>query len=358
MRVFLTVSQSLFIGAAACAFALGCAQGSGERLHEFPDLAKIDEWDAPEPGYAPKGSPVEKHGWLRVEGLNLVDASGEPVQLRGVSSMWLHWDTRNLATNLDGMQWMRDNWKISLFRGAMGVEQGGYLTSRMTMLSKMRRIIQNSIDSGLYVLVDWHAHKAHLSVEEAKEFFQLITEEFGEYPNLIYETFNEPDDPRNITWSEVIKPYHEAVLPVIRERAPKSVVILGTPQWSQLVNHAAKDPVKADNIMYALHFYSCTHTGWLRDIADEALSLGAPLFVTEWGATTADGGVESKEVCSDDGLLWHEWMNKNNISWAAWKLDSCADASCFFSGNVSSSGGWSSNLAGHGPFVVERLLAE
>lgn len=359
MRVLTSVSHGLFAGAWSAAVLLGCQPGTGEPLEQYPDLAKIDEWIAPDPGNAPAGSPVAQHGWLSVEGLNLVNEAGEPVQLRGVSSMWLNWDGRGFGTNFEGLEWMRDNWNLTVFRAAMGVEEdGGYLSSRSTMTSKVRRIIQNSIDLGVYVLVDWHDHNAHLHLEDAKEFFSIITEEFGEYPNLIYETYNEPLHPSMVTWADHIKPYHEEVLPVIREKAPKSVAILGTPQWSQLVDQAAMDPVAAENIMYTLHFYSCTHTAWLREIADEALALGAPLFVTEWGATTADGGVEDKEVCSDEGALWHDWMDQHKISWAAWKLDSCSDASCFFSGNVQPSGGWTSGLGGHGPFVVDRLLAD
>jgi aryl-phospho-beta-D-glucosidase BglC (GH1 family) len=336
-----------------------CARGEDPPIEVFPGLSKIDEWDAPDPEKAPEGSPVANNGWLRVDGLNLVNEEGTKVQLRGVSSMWLNWDMRGYGTNKDGMKFMRDEWGITLFRAAMGVEEsGGYIGSPTTMRNQVRLIVQNAIDLGVYVLVDWHDHNAHKHLDESKEFFEEITAEFGAYPNVIYETYNEPLHPNEVSWADDIKPYHEAILPVIRKEAPNSIAILGTPQWSQLVDTAAKDPVDAQNIMYTLHFYSCTHTDWLRETADEALALGAPLFVTEWGATAADGGVQDKTVCSDEGMLWHDWMNQNNISWAAWKLDACTDASCFFASGASPSGGWSeANLQGHGGFVVERLLA-
>jgi aryl-phospho-beta-D-glucosidase BglC (GH1 family) len=336
-----------------------CAKGTDPEVRAFAEAPDADEWEVKDPNSPPAGTPVATHGWLSVNGLNLVDAAGTPVQLRGVSSMWLNWDKRGYGTNKDGMKFMRDNWNMTLFRAAMGVEEdGGYKTSRASMMNQVRAIIQNAIDLGVYVLVDWHDHNAHMNVKEAKEFFDDITAEYGEYPNLIYETFNEPLHPRDVSWTDDIKPYHEEVLPVIRAGSPKSVAILGTPQWSQLVADAAADPLDATNIMYTLHFYSCTHTEWLREIADTALAMGAPLFVTEWGATTADGGVEDKTVCSDEGMLWHDWMNKNNISWAAWKLDACTDASCFFSSGAATSGGWTdATLQGHGKFVVERLLA-
>lgn len=357
MSARFSVSRGYCCLALGASLLAGCQQGEGRPLERYPELAEVEEWIAPELGDVPEGSPVALHGKLRVEGQTLVDEAGQPVQLRGVSSMWLNWDGRGFATNFDGLKYMRDNWNLSLFRAAMGVEEdGGYLSDRATMTLKVRRIIQNAIELGVYVLVDWHDHNAQMHPEDAERFFTEITEEFGEFPNLIYETFNEP---LKVSWSEELKPYHERLLPVIRKNAPDSVVILGTPQWSQLVDEAAADPIDAENIMYTLHFYSCTHTEWLREIADTALSLGAPLFVTEWGATAADGGVQMKDVCSDEGMLWYDWMKEHNISWAAWKLDSCTDTSCFFSGSVSTSGGWSgSALSGHGPFVVERLLAD
>jgi endoglucanase len=41
--------------------------------------------------------------------------------------------------------------------------------------------------------------------------------------------------------------------------------------------------------MYALHFYSGTHTSWLRDKANTARSAGLALYVTEFGTSQASG---------------------------------------------------------------------
>jgi endoglucanase len=53
---------------------------------------------------------VEKHGQLRVQGNRIVDKSGAPVQLRGMSLFWSQWIPKyyNAAT----IQWLRDDWKI------------------------------------------------------------------------------------------------------------------------------------------------------------------------------------------------------------------------------------------------------
>ena len=46
---------------------------------------------------------------------------------------------------------------------------------------------------------------------------------------------------------------------------------------------AANDPLPYSNIMYACHFYTGTHTQWLRDKIDNALSKGIAVFISEWG---------------------------------------------------------------------------
>jgi endoglucanase len=49
--------------------------------------------------------------------------------------------------------------------------------------------------------------------------------------------------------------------------------------------------------MYTLHFSSWTHGSGLRDKANAALNRGLPLFVPEWDATHADGGMDGR-VCT------------------------------------------------------------
>jgi len=109
--------------------------------------------------------------------------------------------------------------------------------------------------------------------------------------------------------------------------------------------------------MYTLHFYACEHTQWLRDGADAALALGLPLFVTEWGATDADGGVATPRVCEDEAALWFAWLDEHRVSWAAWKLDGCAESSCLLRTGTRPAGPFGDEqLQGHGFFVRDRLL--
>src|SRR5690606_12802512 len=68
---------------------------------------------------------VDLYGQLRVTDGQLVSEGGEPVQLKGASSMWLNWETTGYAENLEGLMWLRDHWNLSVIRAAMGVDAGG-----------------------------------------------------------------------------------------------------------------------------------------------------------------------------------------------------------------------------------------
>ncbi len=257
------------------------------------------------------------------------------MQLKGVSSQWLDFESRALPESKAALEYARDHWKLSVIRAAMGTEMNlGYLTSasaKATMQGKVETIIQNAIDLGLYVIVDWHTSAAVTATTtqqpDAVAFFTDIAQKFGTSPNVIYEPFNEP---RRVT-SQQIKPYHEAVVAAIRAVDPDNLIVLGTPTFSQDVDIAAQDPVAGTNLLYTLHFYACTHRQSLRDKGDAARALGAALFVTEFGATPSDGGTPGNGdniVCEGEADNWFAWMAQRNISGASWKLDRCADTSC------------------------------
>lgn len=307
-------------------------------------------------------TPVERHGQLKVEGGKLVDKSGNPVQLKGPSSMWLNWEAKKFAEDKQGLQYLRDNWNASLVRAAMGIDttdtmDNDYLRAPDIAKGQVNQIVQNAIDLGMYVIIDWHDGKAETRTEAAKTFFTEMATKWGSYPNVIYETFNEPT---RQDWTTVLKPYHEAVIEAIRAVDKDNIIVLGTPNWSQFVDVAAENPVTTStNLMYTLHFYSCTHDVKIRDLGAAALAKGLPIFVTEWGATHADGGTpKNPALCLEEAQLWHDWMNENKISWAAWKWDQCADTTCYFKPDetVTTTGPWTDDvLYGHTPFVRDRM---
>jgi endoglucanase len=241
------------------------------------------------------------------------------------------------------------------------------------MQTKVDTIVQNAIDLGVYVIIDWHTGNAIKNNQQADAvaFFTAMATKWGSYPNVIYEPFNEP--PKGATWA-TIKPYHEAVVAAIRAVDPDNLIVMGTPTYSQDVDIAAADPVVGTNLLYTLHFYACTHKQALRDKADAAIALGAALFITEFGATPADGGVVKSgdnNICEGETNSWFSWMSTNNISGASWKLDTCTDSSCILMPTAAVNGPWTDDVlttdagdpaidggvqgGGHGLFIVNWL---
>ncbi|MCZ7374773.1 cellulase family glycosylhydrolase [Micromonospora sp. WMMC250] len=298
------------------------------------------------------GTPVERHGQLRVCGTTMCDRSGARVQLRGISSMWLNWETAPYAENLSALRWMRDNWNLQVIRAAMGVEPAGaYLSDPNKARTQVETIINNAVTAGVYVIVDWHAHEAQNNQSQAVAFFGDLARRYGHLPNVIWEPYNEP---LQVSWTNVIKPYHQAVVSAIRAADPDNIVVLGTPTWSQDVDVAAASPVSGTNLMYTLHFYSCTHGSALRAKGDAAIRAGLALFVTEWGASNADGGLDGRS-CLPEAQSWIDWMRANGISWTAWKLDVGTDTTNLLSPGAPVTGGWNNYLHGHAPFVVANM---
>jgi endoglucanase len=327
-------------------------------------------------------NPVAMHGQLKVVGTTLEDQSGAPVQLKGVSSQWLNYESKTFPESKSAIQYARDNWKLSVIRAAMGVDASqGYLGTTAAnanmagMLSKVNTIVQNAIDLGIYVIVDWHTSDAvktngTTQTTQASDFFTMMATQYGSTPNIIYEDYNEPT---GVTWAQ-IKPYHQAIVAAIRAVDPDNLIVLGTPNWSQDVDLAAADPVAGTNLLYTLHFYACTHGQSLINKANTALTMGLPLFITEFGATPSDGGVVKNgdnDVCEPETNVWFSWMAQNNISGASWKLDQCTDSSCILTADAPIDGPWTDNYltqdtggtpidggekgGGHGQFIVNWM---
>jgi len=298
-------------------------------------------------------TPVELNGHLQVVGTQLQNEDGEQLQLKGISSMWLNWESKAYAEDATALRWMRNNWKLSVIRAAMGVEPGGaYLDLPDVAKGQVYAVVDNAIEAGVYVIVDFHAHEAHLHQDEAVAFFSEVAAKYAGVPNVIYEPFNEP---KGIGWP-ALKQYHEAVVAAIREQDEEALIVLGTPNYSQDVDKAAADPVDGSNLLYTLHYYSCTHKASFRQKGETALAFGAALFVTEWGASDASGGTNG-ELCLEEAQVWDDWLNAHKISWTAWKLDGCEpDSTCLLVPGAPVDGGWTDEyLHGHARFVRGRL---
>lgn len=251
---------------------------------------------------------------LHVAGTALLNADGDTVRLTGPSLGWhSNWGR---FYNEGTLRALKEKWGANVTRAAIGAHESGdcvrtFDTDSAYAVDCAIAAIDGAIANDMYIICDWHSHNN--TAEDAKKFFKVITEKYGDSPNIIYEIWNEPLD---VEWSGV-KEYAADVIPVIREKAPSSVIIVGTPKWDQDVDVAAESPIEGKNLMYALHFYAGTHKDWHREKADKAIAAGLPIFISECGSMdcTGDGPIDY-----ESWNAWIDWANKNNISVVMWDI--------------------------------------
>lgn len=298
-------------------------------------------------------TPVEKYGQLKIFNGKVSDQQGNPVVLRGMSLFWSGYPEGSPFYNAQTIQELRDEWCVDVVRAAMSVETGNtnYVSNKSQEYQKIKTVIDACIQLGLYVVVDFHSHNAPNYLNQAKDFFTDIANEYGNLPNILYEPYNEPISQ---DWSSVIKPYHNEIVSTIRAIDPDNIIICGTRNYSQEVDEAANDPVSGTNIAYTLHYYAYSHRASLRQKAINAMSKGAALFVTEYGTCHAsgDGNYDPAE-----SQIWWDFLEEHQLSSCNWSVSNKGETSAILTPGTWSSNNWSSNQITQSGQLVKNYLS-
>ncbi|RZK80632.1 MAG: glycoside hydrolase family 5 protein [Pedobacter sp.] len=295
---------------------------------------------------------VKQNGQLSISNGKVVNQHLKPPQLRGISMFWSIWEGKKYY-NPDVINWLKVDFNVSMVRLAMAIEhEHGYLKDPEGQYKIITRCIDEAINSGLYVIVDWHDHHADQHLDQSKEFFTRISKRYAGQPNIIYEIFNEPE---KVSWP-VVKAYAIAVIKEIRKHDQKNLIVVGSPSWDQDVDIAAKDPITGfENIAYSFHFYASDqwHQDKLRRKADIAIASKLPLFITEWGVgeATGNGKFDIKQT-----EAWLQWMEQHQLSWANWSLADKTETTAILNPGASPKGGWKEeNLSKAGIYIRTKL---
>ncbi len=317
----------------------------------------------PDPGPAPSRpsgfiGAAERWGHLQVVDGQLRDETGTPVQLRGVSTHGLQWYPPRVGYTIPRLAY---DWGVDVVRPAMYVEDykdgshwGGYVEQSDYMKREVVATIDDAIESGIYVIVDWHIHNDPTQFTTlAIDYFTEMAQRYGDSPNVIYEICNEPE---YVSW-DVVKQYANEVIPAIRQVDPDNLILVGTPNWCQDVHVVADEPLDAENVAYSLHFYAGAHGQWLRDQADYALGKGLPLFVSEWGTSNYSGGTDGLIYLAESDT-WMNWVEDRGLSWINWSFSNKNETSAALRPGVSLAGPWdTAALSESGRYVRGRLQA-
>ena len=294
-------------------------------------------------------------GKLRVVDGKLCGADGKPAMLRGVS-------THSLISSEDYLnealfRELSEEHGVNVVRLAMytyGVGIVGYCAKgdRERHEKDIGKGVELAKLEDMYAIIDWHIlsdgdPNAHL--DDAKAFFGKMVERYAGYENVLYEICNEPN---GVDWAAV-RSYAEQVIPVIREKDPDAVVIVGNPDWSKDLESVAADPLDYENVLYTLHFYSASHGQDLRDRVERVSRSGLPVFVTEFGVTSSSGGFPRDLESAD---LWIDLLEREGISWCMWSFSAVSEpCSALRSGTIRYSGFAREDYSPTGEWLLDTL---
>lgn len=266
---------------------------------------------------------------LNVSGTKLVNEEGKEIQLKGLSTHGIAWFPQYINSNLFAQ--FKNNFGINVIRLAMySDEYHGYCSGgdKAYLKNLIDQGVKYAAENNMYVIIDWHSlhdNNPNTYKDQAKAFFEEMSSKYAGYKNVIYEICNEPNG--NTTWDQV-KSYAQEIIPIIRKNCPDSVILVGTPNWSQDVDKAADNPIKGyKNIMYTLHFYAATHKDELRNKMINAVNKGLPIFVSEFGVCDASG---NGAIDKDQAAKWIDMLNQYKISYVMWNISNKNETSAIF----------------------------
>jgi endoglucanase len=327
--------------------------------------------------------PVSYYGRMKASGNRIIgENTNTAVQVRGMSFFWscIDWDDGKYANfwTAATVDAMVDGWKSEILRAAMAANAdngcGDYQSKKTQTIQMVKTVVDRAIERDIYVIIDWHSHKAHDQQAQVINFFVNEMSEYHNDPHVIFEIYNEPEQ---IAWSSV-KSYSNAVITAIRNAGANNLILVGTPNWDQDVDYGPKDPVSDSdgNVAYVLHFYAAEHTlgsrtmaSWsnndasktFQKTAETALSLEKPIFVSEYGTVEASG---NGNFSSSESNKWHAFMDQNKISSCNWSINNKAEGASAFVSSFSiptsgSAAAWTNtnNMTPSGSYIFGKLTS-
>jgi endoglucanase len=343
-------TQCLACGATWC--ASGSEPPSDGDPPSDPDEPVGECVPAPESAAVNNTGYAAHHGALGLDGVQLVDARGDAVQLLGMSSHGLHWFPD--CYGYEAIAHLVETWGINVFRAAMYVGEGGYATDP-SIYDKVQDVVAWTKELGVYVVIDFHVltpgdPNAYLDPADpvALDFWTMVAEAYKDETHVIYEIANEPN---NVAWDDVLT-YHNAVIGAIRAVDADTIIVAGTTTWSQDIHLAAAKPVDAPrNVMYAFHFYACSHQSLLARVEEYRTVI--PIFVSEWGTSDYSGNGATC-VCDAREFLDVFSRAEPSISMAQWSWADKAEASAALNPGACAAGAWD-DLSESGVFLKKYI---
>ncbi|MGD1918899.1 MAG: glycoside hydrolase family 5 protein [Pleurocapsa sp.] len=282
--------------------------------------------------------------WLQVDGKWIKDGAGNKVTLRGISfcgfnNAWGEQVLPDFKQKITKVTNGTNGWYPNLLR----LPIKNYHLDNFS-LEQVYQTLQAGVDEcvkqQVYCIIDWHAVDGEEGADwrspemkrQTKAFWSYIAPRFKDYPNVIFELYNEPSYPKLVSkynwkiWRSVAQEWVD----LIRENSPRNIILIGSPLWSQITRYAPDYPFAGSNLAYVNHTYKGMEESWPKEVGleydwEEVFGKAAdrvPIFLTEFG-WQADAEWEfSKATTAEFGQPMKEFLSKRpNINWVVWTHD-------------------------------------
>src|SRR6266566_703595 len=298
-----------------------------------------------------KPTRASGNGFPYVSGTQLIDASGNPLILRGtqVETSFMYagsWKTKNNVTsklNPTVFNQMTTNWHMNVLR--LSLSNWIYASDPVNYMNLLDQVVQQANQAGLYVILNLHDDKksgspygtgAAVPKPETVDFWQTIATHYLNNTMVMFEVFNEPQYPDANTWlngggtvtgstgkSTTIVGM-QALVDAIRSTGAPQIIVIGGVATAITGNQFIQDP----NIVYTRHVYqqvpSGNPTAW--DALWGPLKGQYPLDFGEWALlpnTTLASRCKGATMANADQLVTNfmNYMDQNGINWTAWQFD-------------------------------------
>lgn len=197
----------------------------------------------------------------------------------------------------------------------------GQKVTVMTGPDYISKVLKPAVDyatsKNLYAIIDLHqiddTNTAHNSGAAATSFWTDIAPQFKDYPNVIYELYNEPIN-SGMAWA-TFKPQVQTWVDTVRAAAPNNLIVVPSMSWDQHPGDAASSPPTGTNLVYTAHVYPNNWGASFQQQLATATKV-APVFITEWGysspQTAANWGNAFQTIVDGDGASWTAWVTDNS----------------------------------------------
>lgn len=263
---------------------------------------------------------------LHVEENRLETPDEDSVTLRGVSLCSTSYnDPKNLLATLANRQ---NGWNVDVVRLPVQPSEWGRIGADRYVKDYLDPAVRECRVARFYCIIDWHevADWQGAQVTQALEsFWRKVAPRYKDDPFILYEVFNEPRNPGDQTLENWRKYRARAQqwIDEIRKAAPETVLLIGSPRWSQMAGFAAWEPLSGRNLVYTFHLYhGSPRDEW--DVLFGNASEKIPVFVSEWGWSSllSNRPTPFYGTRKDFAEPVKAYLDGHpQISWTAWSFD-------------------------------------